>query len=90
MIFIIKYFIINYLKKKVMNVIQNIEKKVFWILTYFNAFKDLIFNYIIKYTICNFSIRSYYIILLSINILYITDFAVSVLFCGIRDSTVLE
>ena len=45
MIFIIKYFIMNYLKKKVMNVIQNIEKKVFWILTYFNAFKDLIFNY---------------------------------------------
>ena len=48
MIFIIKYFIMNYLKKKVMNVIQNIEKKVFWILTYFNAFKDLIFNYIIE------------------------------------------
>ena len=40
MIFIIKYFIMNYLKKKVMNVIQNIEKKVFWILTYFNAFKE--------------------------------------------------
>ena len=37
MIFIIKYFIMNYLKKKVMNVIQNIEKKAFWLLTYFNA-----------------------------------------------------
>ena len=47
MIFIIKYFYMNYLMKKVMNIIQNIEKKVFWILTYFNAFKDLIFNYII-------------------------------------------
>ena len=49
MIFIIKYFIMNYLKKKVMNVIQNIEKKDFWILTYFNntPFATLVFIHII-------------------------------------------